>query len=52
MWYDNGTAYKGCWVEYASTTTVRFVIASVITSSLFANGDGMKFNFRGPIKGW
>lgn len=52
MWFDSGVQYKPALVEYNSSNTVRFVIASVITSDLFGNGDGMKFTFKAPIQGW
>lgn len=52
-WYDAGVGWKVVYVEYNSTTTIRFSNTSALfAASVTANGDSLKFNFRVPIVGW
>jgi len=53
VWFDSGNTTFDGMVQYASTTTMSFLIGPApLAGSVFADNDGLKFNFKAPIVGW
>jgi hypothetical protein len=48
-WYDDGVQEKIIFVDYASTTAVKFYVASLLDGSFFAANDRLRFFFIAPV---